>query len=186
MHSPELCNSVLNSCSWGFHVGSWETWQSWTLQEFPALQWAHWHPWGSQTPGSPLKKLSLISEPSSFDCLTTFITKPRCVISQPAISWLFPQGLWLSGWDTTAMCLGWQSSMGTHSDSHSFTLACSRACTIPGLSVGQPWCPSYSWVFSLMLPYLMKPTSWCVYLLNNMFHHNCLLLSSLPKFILCS
>lgn len=155
----------------GSHVRSWETWQSWPLQELPALQWAHWHPWGSQTLGSPLEMLSLIWETSSFDYLTTFIKKACCAISQLAVSWLLSQGLWLFAGGTLLQC-AWDSK-AQWGHSHNLTLSCRRACATPGCTSGTAMVSllQLGLVFSQMVPYLMKPTTWQVYLLNNMYHH---------------
>lgn len=76
-------------------------------------------------------------------------------------------------WDTAAMFLGWQSSVETHSHSHNLTLSGRRACATPGCTSGTAMVSLFQLglVFSLMVPYLMKPTTWQVYLLNKMYHH---------------
>lgn len=148
----------------GSHVRSWETWQSWSLQEFPALQWAPWHPWGSQTLGSPPEMLSLTPETSSFVCLTTCITKPRWAISDCSflvISCAYLQGAWeakLNG-DT-------QSQPPLHP-------VLQKSLCHPRLHQGTVMVSlsQLGLVLFLLLPSLMKLPTWYLYLLNNTYHH---------------
>lgn len=128
-----------------------------TIQNFAFLSWTHLleaSMWGAGSlgragayrssqlysghrdiPGAPRppEMLSLISETWSFDCLTTCITKPHS-----AVSWLFPQGLWL-------FANAWEAKLsGDRQSQPQLHPVLQKSLCHPRL---YQRCPSYSWAW---------------------------------------
>lgn len=69
------------------------------------------------------------------------------------------------------MCLGWERWMGTYSHSHKLILSCRIVCATPGYVNGTAMVSfiKLGLVFSLMVLYLMKLTTWHVYFLKTIY-----------------
>lgn len=131
------------------------------LTELPAL---HWHPWGSHTLGIPLEMLSIISGTSSFDCLT--IALESQVV--PFHSLQFP-GYFLKLW---LLPCAWDAKLSDTAPATASPCLAEEPVPHQAVAVGHHGVPlELGSVLFLLVPYLMKLTTWHLYLLNNMYHH---------------